>query len=366
MGDKGLATRDERVGVMTPSEDGAPSSSLVPSLSSAPPVRFGVVGCGWVARDYGIPGLAAAGEVVHLCDRDAGAVARCGVDVAASEELASLLGDDRVEAVYVATPNHTHGPIVEASAAAGKHILCEKPLAHDIESAERMVAACEAAGVVLATAYDQRWHPAHRAIRDLVRSRRFGTITQARIHYACWLPSDWSPDGDGHDNWRVDAARAGGGAAIDLAPHGIDLLATLLDAEWDELHALTQTAIHGYAADDGAVLMGRLGPTLASLHVGYNCPDPLPRRRLELVGTDGSLVAENTMGQTPGGRVTLFDARTGQPESLAFDSAVSPFAEQARWFASLVRGQTDERYAARVDLHRHRLLLDALRKGGDA
>ena len=336
-------------------------------------VRFGVVGCGWVARDYGIPGLIAAGEVVHLCDRDADAVSQTAaavgtattVDVRATTSLQTLLADESIDAVYVATPNHTHAAIVRACAAAGKAILCEKPLAASIADAEQMIADCAAAEVLFATAYDQRWHPAHRAIGDLVSAGVLGTITQARIHYACWLPSGWSPTDEPHDNWRVDAARAGGGAGIDLAPHGIDLLAMLLGRRWDQLHGLTQRAVQKYAVedravDDGAVLMGQLGETLATLHVGYNCPDRLPRRRLELIGTAGSIIAENTMGQTPGGCVTHIEAATGTSSSVAFDAAASPFEAQARWFASAVRGESGPRFDKQIDLHHHRLLLAAL------
>ena len=336
-------------------------------LQPASTVRFGAVGCGWVARDYGVPGLLAAGHVGHVCDADLtaaaamrAAVSTCGTPPRATASLDRLLADDTIDAVYVATPNHTHAPIVEACAAAGKAVLCEKPLAESVAAAERMVDACRRHRVPFATAYDQRWHPAHRAIAAMIRRGELGQITQARVHYACWLPPAWSPSEQPHDNWRIDAARAGGGAGIDLAPHGIDLLAMLLGQPFDELHGLTQTAVHDYRVDDGAVLMGRLGQTLASLHVGYNCPDALPRRTLELVGTGGHLVATNTMGQTPGGSVVVTDAALGTTRELAFDTTVSPFAEQAKWFAAVVRGEQSNRFDAAVDVHHHRLLLEAL------
>ena len=362
--DKRQETRGNRSRIAMPAARTAPPSRITDRLPSAPPVRFGVVGCGWVARDYGIPGLAAAGEVAHLCDADPQATARAAAVLAtppvASGSLDDLLADDTIEAVYVATPNHTHAAIVEQCAAAGKAILCEKPLAESIEAAERMVDACERHDVTFATAYDQRWHPAHRLLWSLVAGGDLGTVTQVRVHYACWLPSGWSPDGQPHDNWRVDAARAGGGSAIDLAPHGIDLVATLLGRSWDELTGLTQTTVQDYAVDDGAVLVGRLGQTLASLHVGYNCPDPLPRRQLQLIGTRASVTATNTMGQTPGGSVVRHDAATGRSQPLDFDQTASPFAEQAKWFAALVRGEAAETFPPREDLARHTLLLEAL------
>ena len=348
------------------SSDTQPNPLVVPG-----PVGFGIVGCGWVARDYGAPALAAAGRVVYVCDPDPLALARMraalgqqvGGAPAASHGLTDLLADEAVEAVYVATPNHRHADLVAACAAAGRPVLCEKPLAESVAAAEEMVAACERAGVTLATAFDQRWHPAHVAIRQLIEEGRLGTVTAARIHYACWLPPDWTPDGRPHDNWRVDANRAGGGAAIDLAPHGIDLLAILLGRRWDCLTAMTQAAVHDYAdasVDDGAVLVGSLGPTLASLHVAYNCPDALPRRRLELIGTHGSLEAVDTMGQTAGGTLTLVDAASGRRDDVPFAREASPFVRQAEWFAALVRGTAVRTFTAADDLHHHRLLLEAL------
>ena len=117
------------------------------------------------------------------------------------------------------------------------------------------------------------------------------------------------------------------------------------------------------AVDDGAVLIGSLGQTLASLHVGYNCPDSLPRRRLELIGTAGRIDAVDTMGQTPGGYVSITNADTGRSEPLPFDASPSPFVEQARWFAQLIRGQPCQTFDAATDLHHHRLLLDAFAAG---
>ena len=244
---------------------------------------WGLVGCGWVAADYVAPGIAASGNgrVVAVHDLDPAAMVRIGGDRRAHDTLDALLGDDEVEAVYVATPNHVHAGAVVAAARAGKHVLCEKPMATTREDARRMVAACAEAGVTYATAYDQRFHAAHRRLRGLVAEGALGVVAQARIHYACWLPGDWSAD-----NWRVDARRAGGGAMIDLAPHGIDLLEVLLGDEWEALTALTQRRVHPYDVDDGAVLAGRFkAGTLATIHVAYNCPDALPRRTLELIGT---------------------------------------------------------------------------------
>ena len=334
---------------------------------------WAVVGCGWVARDHGGPGIeAAGGRIAAACDRDPAALDRFLSRFPHARGFGDaevMLKEMKLNAVYLATPNHAHRGPAEACAAAGVPVLCEKPLSHDVEDAAAIVRAFGEAGVPLATAFDQRFHPAHILLREMVTAGDLGTVTHARVHYACWLPADWSPDGADHDNWRVDARRAGGGAAIDLAPHGLDLLAVTLRAGWAELTALTHTAVQGYAVDDGAVLCGRLtgGPraadVLASLHVGYDTPDALPRRRLELVGTRASAVLENTMGQDAGGAFTLYDAATDGARDVPFDIDANPFARQAAAFTESVKTGEPFPFPPDDDLRRHELLLHAVARG---
>ena len=327
---------------------------------------WGIAGCGWVARDHALPGLrAAGGDVVALHDRSSDAMARMPVDAARCADLDQFLATPGLDAVYVATPNAAHRPLVEAAATAGKAVLCEKPLAADLADAEALVEACDAAGVLLGTAYDQRWHPGHVRLRELLAE--LGTVTAVRIVYCCWLPADWQPpsmaDGRPHDNWRADPAVAGGGAALDLAPHGLDLVGTLLGEDVVELHALVQTRVQDYPVDDGALLHGRTGGgVLVDLHVAYNTPDALPRRRLEVVGTRGMAVAVDTLGQTAGGSLALLDAAApdAAPRQVPFGSA-SPFEVQFRAFSAAVDGdRTAWPYDAERDLRLHRLLLEAL------
>ncbi|HEX8537129.1 MAG TPA: Gfo/Idh/MocA family oxidoreductase, partial [Cystobacter sp.] len=139
--------------------------------------------------------------------------------------------------------------------------------------------------------------------------------------------------------WRIDPQRAGGGAMIDLAPHGIDLLEMLLGDEWTSLTALLQRRVHDYAVDDGAILMGRFrGGILGLIQVAYNCPETFPRRTLEVIGTRARALACNTMGQTPGGTLTLTDAATGEERPVTFspEEDRSPFLHQVEAFSTCV------------------------------
>ena len=337
-------------------------------MQLTPPVRWGIVGCGWVARDYVAPAMAATpfARLAAVCDPAPSARAGIAADdpsVSRHDDLNEFLAAPGLEAVYVATPNHLHRPLVEAAARAGKHVLCEKPMATTVADAEAMVAACERAGVRYATAFDQRFHALHRLLRELVETDRLGEITAVRVHYACWTPGDWSPvAGQAHDNWRVDPARAGGGAFIDLAPHGLDLAQVLLGEPLTEVRALFQRRVFSYPVDDGAALVGRFfSGALLLMNVAYNCPDHYPRRTLELIGTRAMAIARNTMGQTPGGSLQLVDARTGGTEEIAIptDEDRSPFAVGIEEFSRCLRLGTPFPYPPGHDLHTMRLLAAA-------
>lgn len=326
------------------------------------PVRWGIVGYGWVARDYMAPGIRAAGHRL-VAVADPGEASRAAAEAEGARayaDLADLVNDPEIEAVYVATPNHLHRDAIEALAGSGKAILCEKPMAASLGDAEAMVEALRGRDTFYGTAFDQRHHPAHRAMREAIRAGRLGTVTAIRIVYACWLPRAWTSF-TGQDNWRIDPAKAGGGALMDLAPHGLDLVDFLLDESIRDLAALTQARAQDYAVDDGALLIGRTpSGVLANLHVAYNCPDALPRRRLEVTGTNGLLTAVDTMGQVAGGTLSFTDGSTGTSDTLPFDGAASPFLEQVKAFGSaLRRPQEREAYSAARDLHTMRLLARA-------
>ena len=323
-------------------------------------IGWGVVGAGWVARDYVGPGIAASanGRVVAACDLSPSALDAFlpAHDIERTHSLDALLARDDVDAVYVATPNDAHLGPVRAAAAAGKAVLCEKPVARTLAEAEALLDAVREAGVAYGTAFDQRFHPAHVALREIIEDGALGTVTAVRIRYACWTGPDWAPDENPHDNWRADPERAGGGAFLDLAPHGLDLTQVLLGEPLTDVAALLQHRVHDYAVDDGAALVARTaGGALLNLSVAYNCPDAFPRRELEVVGTRGRALALNTMGQTPGGALTLTDAEGGVAD-VPFDAEASPFRLQVEAFAdALLRGEPFA-WSPEHDLHTMRLL----------
>lgn len=333
------------------------------------PVRWGVAGCGWVARDFVLPAFDASenGEVVALLDPDPAALrslAEVCPDAVLQTDLDAFLSTPGLDAVYVAAPNHLHRPLVEAAARAGKHVLCEKPMAPTVAEAEAMVGACERAGVVYGTAFDQRFHGAHRRLRAMISSGALGTVCSARIHYACWLPPDWDDD-----NWRADPNRAGGGAFMDLAPHGLDLVQHLLREEILEVRCLVQRRVQDYEVEDGAALVGSTtSGTLFIQHVSYNTPEEYPRRTLEVVGTRAMAVATDTLGQDAGGTLELVHAGDGRRERIEIPPGEDrpPFLAQVEAFAAGLLGEEDAfAFDPHRDLQTMRLVSSALEDAGE-
>ena len=302
------------------------------------PLRWGVIGGGWIAADYFAPAfqwlphanLVALAEP-HPARRE---TFQEIAPVETFESWQAMLDHCSLDAVYVATPNDTHAELVDATARHGVRILCEKPLATNLHDLQRIQAAVgETPEHFFQTAFDQRYHPAHGQIAEMITRGDFGVITQAHIHYACWVSDDWGKV-LGTENWRIDAQRAGGGAGFDLLPHCLDLIGALFGEPIDEMQLLYQHRVHSYATqhggvDDGALMSIRTrGGILVSINVSYNCPEDQPRRRINISGTGGWLEAMDTMGQDPGGEI--FFEKNGIAGRTAFSEHTlsGPFLRQ--------------------------------------
>ncbi len=326
-------------------------------------MRWGIAGFGWVAADYMAPGIrAAGGDVTAVADPSAEARSRAEAQgMLAFDTAEAMLAAGACDLLYVATPNDAHLPPARAAAAAGIPVLCEKPMAATIDEAEA-IAAVVGGKLLYGTAFDQRHHPAHTAMTAAIAAGSIGRPVAIRILYACWVDPSWSPDGGVHDNWRADPKRAGGGAVIDLALHGLDLAERLLGEPFARLSIELQRRIHDYAVDDGGMLTGRTASgVLFQSHVAYNCAETLPRRRLEVLGERGLLVATDTMGQTAGGTLVRRASDTGEEVAIDYDRTRSPFAAQAAAFMAAARGEPHD-FSITRDLALMRLFDGAYRE----
>ena len=163
---------------------------------------------------------------------------------ATSEELVQA---DDVDVVHVCTPNHLHEPLAEAALAAGKHVICEKPLALDADGAQRLFDAARAAGRVAAVPFVYRYYPTVREARERVRSGATGPL---RLLHGTYL-QDWLSSAS-DDNWRVDAKLGGASRAFaDIGSHWCDLAEFVSGHRIARLSARMLTAMPERAQDDG-------------------------------------------------------------------------------------------------------------------
>ncbi|MGH8882364.1 MAG: Gfo/Idh/MocA family protein, partial [Stackebrandtia sp.] len=168
----------------------------------APGYRAAIVGTGFMGRVHAgavrVSGGRVVGVVGSSADRAKAAAKTLGAErVFADAEEA--LDSDEVDVVHVCTPNHLHGPIAQAALEAGKHVVCEKPLATDAATAQRLTDSAADRDRIATVPFVYRFHPMVREARELVRAGRLGSITLAHGGYLQdWLlhPED--------DNWRVD------------------------------------------------------------------------------------------------------------------------------------------------------------------
>ncbi|MFJ6391261.1 Gfo/Idh/MocA family protein [Streptomyces sp. NPDC091972] len=229
---------------------------------------------------------------------------------AAETDWRALIARDDVQLVDICTPGDSHAEIAIAALEAGKHVLCEKPLANSVGEAEAMVAAAEAAaarGQLAMVGFNYRRVPALAHARGLIADGRLGTLRHVRVTYL----QDWLVDPDFPLTWRLQREHAGSGALGDLGAHIVDLAQYLAGEVLVGVSAQTETFVRerprldgpssGLTAsggsergpvtvDDAAVFTGRLASgALATFEATRMASGRKNALRLEINGESGSL-----------------------------------------------------------------------------
>ena len=242
-----------------------------------------VLGCGEVARDHHLPWLARIPDasVAVLADADPAAraeAARLAPDALTVGDWREAVAASDVDAVLVCLPNDLHAAAAEAAAEHGRHVYVEKPLATSAVDADRVVAACETAGVVGMMGFNYRFNALYSEARGLLAAGRAGTVALCRGEFMLArrdVPS-----------WKLRSA-TGGGVLLDLAPHHVDLIPWLLD---DEVVDVLATVSSRASENDTATLTLRLRRgAVAQLAFGYGL---VAAMQLELDGDGGRLVVD--------------------------------------------------------------------------
>ncbi|HWW76055.1 MAG TPA: Gfo/Idh/MocA family oxidoreductase [Pyrinomonadaceae bacterium] len=251
-------------------------------------VGWGLVGCGDISRKRVAPAL------VELENCELVAVSRA--DASRAEEFAREFGarrwhadwrrlveDAEVEAVYVATPVHLHAEQAIAAAEAGKHVLCEKPMALTVAECERMNAAARANGVLLGVAYYRRFYPAVERVKALLTSGEIGRAVVAQLNAF----ERFEPGPENPRRWLVEKGLSGGGPMFDFGCHRIEVLLNLFGRAV-EVKGLTSNVVFKREVEDTACALLKFeGGAQAVLSVTHAAREP--QDTLEIFGDAGSV-----------------------------------------------------------------------------
>ena len=313
--------------------------------SKQAPLRWGVVGLGWVAGDFVVPGIIKSpdSELV-ACLGSSPEKTRAFADrfkvARAHRNLAELVGDADVDAVYIATPNAMHREAVLAAAGAGKHILCEKPFAMRADHAREMAAACREAGIVLRIAHQIRLDAAVTRAREIVRSGRLGRLAGISLERASAVGTRLS--------WRQDFTQSG--VIFDVGVHLLDLIQYVSGQRFVEVAAFTHPDRRKKLPDDTVTVLGRLEG---------NC-HALARATREVGSAENNLIIEgdratlitSALRFAPEHVIRIRDASGTTeekfPVSPAYDLQVRAFEADVRGQRSLLPDGEDAAYMVAV------------------
>ncbi len=303
-------------------------------MAEGGPVGVGLIGAGKIGRVHArnLAERLSGARLVAVADPDAGAAAtvadRLGVRAiyAAPEEL---LANDAVEAVVIASPAPTHGDLIHAAAAGGRHVFCEKPIALDLAVIDEALAAVARAGITLQVGFQRRFDRSFRQARDLVAAGHIGRPRLVRI-----TSRDPQPG-------PIQYLRESGGLFLDMTIHDFDVARFLIAEEVEEVTALgavlVDPAIGAEANDvDTAIVMLRYAS--GALGVVDNCRQAAYGydQRAEVLGSEGAVMVGNEeLDRTT--LVTVDGARNATPKRWFTDRYADAYAAEMQAFVDAVR-----------------------------
>ena len=247
---------------------------------------------------------------------------------AAYGDLDSLLAGSRIDAVFVASPNHLHAPQTIRAAAAGKHVLAEKPMANTVTDAAAMVSACRDHGVKLGMGFELRFHPAHLWAHQLIED---GAIGRIRLAHGQWGRGNRGepehlPRSGLREWWETPELIGDASVLVGLGVHVFDLFRFLLREEVVEVVAMTDGQTTRQPLEHIATIALRMsGGAIAQVMCGRMLPDT--QNDLALYGSDGRFATKETIWEARLGRAELVSASANDVETYDYDYLANFVAE---------------------------------------
>src|SRR5512136_124284 len=254
-------------------------------------MKVGIAGVGFMGTTHAAGWAATDAEIVGFCAETTAEAAGLAHAHRAPvyPHYAALL--DAVDVIDICTPTHLHHEMVLQAAAAGKHIICEKPLARTVEQAQDMIRVCRAAGVNLFVAHVVRFFPEYALAKAQVDQGKVGKPAVVRLTRASYRPK--KPSG----NWFLDFEKSGG-MMLDLMIHDFDY-ARWISGEVESVFAKNVTATHPESATEyGIAILKHAGGALSHVVGGWAYPPPTFRTAFEIAG-DGGLIEWSSDNTAP-------------------------------------------------------------------
>lgn len=302
--------------------------------TSTRPICWGVIGAGGMATNRMAPAISKVKgtRIVGVASRSPEHARRFAEKFhvpSVYDSVDAMLANPAVDAVYVGSTNEWHYSHVLAAARAGKHVLCEKPIAMTLAEAAEMIWSCKKAGVVLGTNHYHRLKPSLRTCRQLIATGAIGKPLAASMTFAICLRAD-------QQTWRISDAEAGGGVVRDLTVHDADIVHSVLDDDVVEVFGTVATrgTTDGVLEDCAAGAMRLRSGVLISFFDSFVTPNAV--QGLSVMGSAGSITCDNAFRSDSDGTVTLRSGGTPQPVHLP--RWEDPFEVEVRRFNAAIRG----------------------------
>ena len=305
-------------------------------------LRVGLIGSGNIARKRHAPGwqkLAGQATVTAVSDVDPAAAAEAaqiltidGTAPTIYDDYHKLISEAQIDAVDICLPHHLHSDAILAAAAAGKHILCEKPMCIEISEADTIVDAVDRAGIVYMSGHNELFYPAIAGAKELLDRGALGTPFMLRSHeFPSGYPASAVPgrpaQGTAMVGWRASRATMGGGVLIDKGYHPTYILLHMAGAEPVEVTAMSGTFVAQMDGEDTALVMVKFANgAIGQIFTGEGFAFPANDAKFHAIGERGEVY---------GNRYDLYEKPRGFTEPSKRSYPMDPAGNQQSFDATI-------------------------------
>jgi len=321
-------------------------------------MNIAILGPGGIADDAHAPAIqlhpdATLWSVLSRSSERAQSFARkhqLSAPIAAHTKLDSLLADDLLDAVIVATPDRLHSEQVIKAAEAGKHVLLEKPMATSLDECAAMIEACKKEGVTLAMAYHLRWHTGHRLMRRQILDGGIGKLRHVRVHWTYQAPDN--------SNWRSAPTTGRWWALAANGTHCLDFIRWVMcpnEGEIIDLQCMINRSKFDSPHDETAiVVLAFASGATAEICVSVQFAS---ESRIEIYGDEGRIRMEGTMGRHGAGTITQ------NGEVVPFE-VTNPFLGELNDFISAIQDSRTPEVDGVEGMRNVEILTQAIKSSG--